>query len=568
MKKKTILLALGATLCTMLNAQTNAPATAPAEAAEPQAQATDVTIDSLEVKQPFVADPQQPENYLRLYIKAGYAAMFDNLGVNNKNGAADLSNRMLLGGPGAGIGFGYDFEYKVFRLNTGVEFNYLRSTSRYAFDATRNMTVNQGGTPIPMTYNYRFGYLNETRNLMHVGIPVLVGAQFNKFFFMVGARAGYNLSANATTSGNYDVTAYDPTLIQTLGNDPALGLQLYDLNPSKHKIDLKQPELSVLAEVGLDLDEWLQYKPKKKRKGRNVKPTFKESLHYKISLFAEYSVLNQNVTAADNNLVKFNGANVPVSEVNTVFAMPTANGTAALNNLFCGVKFAIQYQLPHKKPVTPPVKKPRVVKERTEHARTQVQAALKGMVYNSETTMPLQADVILTDSTGQQVFSGPSDSIKGLFTTNLPAGRYHAVVNKQGYLPYEEDVVFTLEALTFYLQPVKKGNTYVLRNLYFDTNKTTIQERSEKSLNELFQFLNENKEVRIKLIGHTDSVGSDEDNQILSEGRASSVRQAMIDRGIEEERIEAEGRGESEPIDTNETEEGRQRNRRVMVEIL
>ncbi len=565
MKKKTILLALGATLCTMLNAQTVAPDPA---AAEQQATADNTIIDSIEVKQPFVADPQQPENYLRLYIKAGYAASLDNLGINNKNGAADLSNRIILGGPGAGIGFGYDFEYKVFRLNTGIEFNYLRSTSKYAFDINRDMTITQGSTNIPMKYNYRFGYLKETRNLMHIGVPVLVGAQFNKFFFMVGARAGYNLYANATTSGNYDLTAFDPTLIQTLGNDPALGLQLYDLNPTKHKIDLKQPELSVLAEVGLDLDEWLQYKPKKKRKGRNVKPTFKESLHYKVSLFAEYSVLNQNATAADNNLAKFNGSNVPISEVNTVLAMPATNGTPAMNNLFAGIKFAVQYQLPHKQPVTPPVRKPRVVTERQERTRQEVKATLKGMVYNIETQLPLKADVILTDSTGQQVFSGPSDSIKGLFTTNLPAGRYHAVVNKQGYLPYEEDVVFTLEALTFYIQPVKKGNTYVLRNLYFDTNSTTIQKRSEKSLNELFQFLNENKEVRIKLVGHTDSVGKDEDNQILSEGRATSVREAMIERGIEQERIEAEGRGESEPIDTNDTEEGRQRNRRVMVEIL
>ena len=86
-------------------------------------------------------------------------------------------------------------------------------------------------------------------------------------------------------------------------------------------------------------------------------------------------------------------------------------------------------------------------------------------------------------------------------------------------------------------------------------------------MNELFQFLDENKDVRIKLIGHTDSVGKDEDNQVLSEGRAASVRQAMIDRGIDGDRIESEGRGESEPIDTNDTEEGRQRNRRVMVEI-
>lgn len=566
MKKNILLLALGATLCTTLSAQEQSQAVS----LDSLLKAEGKIQDSIEAQPRFTADPQQPENYLRLYIKAGYAATFDNIGVANKkdNTAALLSNQMLLGGPGAGIGFGYDFEYKVFRFSTGVEFNYLRSTSKYAFDAVRpNMNITQDGNVIPMDYNYRFGYLKETRNFMHVGIPIMLGAQFDRYFFMIGARAGYNLSANATTSGNYDVTAFDKTLIQTLGNDPALGLGLYTLDPSKHKIDMKQPELSLLAEFGLDLDEWLQYKPKKKRKGRNVKPTFRESLHYKISAFAEYSLLNGNATKGDNNLVRFDGTAVPATEVNTVFAMPTSTGVSALNNLFVGIKFAIQYQLPHKQPVTPPVRKPRVVKQREERARKEVKATLKGMVYNIETQLPLEADIILTDSTGQQVFSGPSDSIKGLFSTNLPAGHYHAVINKQGYLPYEEDVEFVLEALTFYIQPVKKGNTYVLRNLYFDTNATTIQDRSENSLNELFQFLDENKDVRIKLIGHTDSVGKDEDNQVLSEGRAASVRQAMIDRGIDGDRIESEGRGESEPIDTNDTEEGRQRNRRVMVEI-
>lgn len=566
MKNKFILLALGASLSTTLfaqevNNQNNVQL-------PPDSVLLQLAADSVATPK-FVADPQQVENYLRLYVKAGYAAMFDNIGVVDKSGTAtDLSNKMLLGGPGAGIGFGYDLEYKLFRFSTGVEFNYLRSTSKYAFDVLRpNMIITQNGTDIPMDYTYRFGYLNETRNLMHVGIPILVGMQFDRWFFMVGARGGYNLTANATTKGDYDVTAFDKTLIQTLGNDPALGLQTYQLDPSKHKIALKQPEVSVLAEFGVDLDEWLQYKPKKKRRGRNAKPTFRESLHYKVSAFAEYSILNSNATAVDGNLAKFNG--VPISEVNTVFAMPTTGGSAAnLNNLFVGVKFAIQYQLPHKKPVVPPVKKPRTVKHREEHARQAVTAKLNGIVYNAETTLPLQADIILTDSIGQQVFSGSSDSLKGVFKTDLPAGKYHAVINKQGYLPFEEDVEFSLEALQFFIQPVKKGNTYVIRNLYFDTNLTTIQERSEESLNELFTFLNENKNIRIKLIGHTDAVGKDEDNQKLSEGRAESVRQAMIERGIDEGRIEAEGRGESEPIDTNDTEEGRQRNRRVMVEIL
>ena len=84
----------------------------------------------------------------------------------------------------------------------------------------------------------------------------------------------------------------------------------------------------------------------------------------------------------------------------------------------------------------------------------------------------------------------------------------------------------------------------------------------------MYMFLERNKDVRIKIIGHTDSVGSDAANQKLSEGRAAAVREDLIKRGILADRIEAEGRGESQPVDTNETEEGRQNNRRVEIEIL
>ena len=519
-------------------------------------------------------EPEKLTNYLRLYGKVGYAAMLDNTSIVNKKSDANvsplLSNRLIPGGPGLGIGFGYDLEYRYLRFSTGIELNWLRSTSKYAFDANRPMAVYQNEQPLNMLYTYRFGYLNETRNIVHVGVPVLIGAQFDRYFFMVGARAGYNILGNATTFGNYDVTAYDPQLIQTLGNNQQLGLQTYSLDKHKHKLDLKQPELSVLAEFGVDLDEWLQYVPKKKKKGRNAKPSFRESLHYKVSLFAEYEVLNQNGMAKNNNAVEFASANtVPVSDVNTVLSIPDASGNlGALNNLFVGAKFAIQFQIPEKKPVAPPVKKPRPVKQRQEQKRTEVSTHLNGMVYNAETMRPLKADIIINDMEGFQQFASESDSLKGTFKTTLPVGKYHIVINKQGYMPFEDDVEFSVEALTFYLQPVKRGNTYTIRNLYFDTNATTIQPQSEKSLNDLFTFLKENPEVRIKLIGHTDSVGKDEDNQVLSDGRAKSVRQEMINRGIEEDRMEAEGRGESEPIDTNDTEEGRQHNRRVVVEIL
>ncbi|MBQ0118369.1 MAG: OmpA family protein, partial [Bacteroidales bacterium] len=121
---------------------------------------------------------------------------------------------------------------------------------------------------------------------------------------------------------------------------------------------------------------------------------------------------------------------------------------------------------------------------------------------------------------------------------------------------------------TFTLEPIVKKRKIILHDLYFATNSVVILPESEKGLQDLYDLLNENPEVRIRITGHTDSVGSDKDNQKLSEGRANSVRDDMIRRGIDESRIEAEGKGESEPIDTNDTEEGRAKNRRVEFVIL
>ena len=107
-----------------------------------------------------------------------------------------------------------------------------------------------------------------------------------------------------------------------------------------------------------------------------------------------------------------------------------------------------------------------------------------------------------------------------------------------------------------------------MHNLFFATNETKILPQSEAGLQDLFTLLNENPKIRIRITGHTDNVGNDRDNQILSEGRAQSIRQEMIDRGISPTRIEAEGKGETMPIDTNDTEEGRQNNRRVEFVVL
>jgi outer membrane protein OmpA-like peptidoglycan-associated protein len=82
------------------------------------------------------------------------------------------------------------------------------------------------------------------------------------------------------------------------------------------------------------------------------------------------------------------------------------------------------------------------------------------------------------------------------------------------------------------------------------------------------RMLQENGHIHLNVTGHTDSIGSDAYNQKLSERRAKSVVGHLIDNGIAGERLVAEGVGESQPVATNETEAGRQQNRRVQVKII
>jgi outer membrane protein OmpA-like peptidoglycan-associated protein len=107
-----------------------------------------------------------------------------------------------------------------------------------------------------------------------------------------------------------------------------------------------------------------------------------------------------------------------------------------------------------------------------------------------------------------------------------------------------------------------------MRDIYFATGKTQILSSSETALAELYNLLRARPKQRIRIIGHTDDIGSDRANQTLSEGRCQSVRQEMINRGIAEDRIDIEGRGEKDPIVPNDSDEHRQMNRRVEIVLL
>ena len=288
-------------------------------------------------------------SYFNLGLRLGYAAMMDKInGSYMGAGTLNQSNALqqLKGGPGAGLDITYNLEYGHFLFETGLDFRFLNSTSAYGFQATRK-DLTYGAT-----YTYLFDDLREMRNMLEIGLPLMFGAQFNRFYFLVGAKVHYGLPMGYSQKGLYDIVVNDPAMLEPYG------MGIHELNgQTNQKMAFKQPDVSVAAEIGIDLDEWLQAQPDPKAKKAKVKPGQRlpfgrEHVHYRVGLFAEYGVLNTNNTPMANP-VEFATNSTTVQNTNTLLAM---NGDTKLTNLFVGAKFTIQFEVPGKKarPVPPP----------------------------------------------------------------------------------------------------------------------------------------------------------------------------------------------------------------------
>ena len=184
-------------------------------------------------------------------------------------------------------------------------------------------------------------------------------------------------------------------------------------------------------------------------------------------------------------------------------------------------------------------------------------------IYDVETQEPIEATVRLTSTNDSVALYTAQSADDGFIETPLTEGDYIAHLNAQGYMPKDDTLHFVRDTFDLYMQHIKEGIKVKIENLFFATNKTYILPQSEQAMSDLANFLLENPSVKIHIVGHTDAVGTDEANQILSEGRANSVRNDLIKRGVAADRMTAEGKGEREFVADNDTEEGRQLNRRV-----
>lgn len=162
----------------------------------------------------------------------------------------------------------------------------------------------------------------------------------------------------------------------------------------------------------------------------------------------------------------------------------------------------------------------------------------------------------------------------GKYEKELPGlGWYMITAIAEGYLNAVDSVQADTEENTpllkdLYLAPIEVGLTVRLKNIYFDFDRATLKSESFTELNKVVDFLKQNSSVEIEISGHTDSKGSDDYNLNLSQGRSQSVVDYIVSQGIESYRLTAHGYGETKPIDSNDTEEGRANNRRVEFTVV
>lgn len=204
---------------------------------------------------------------------------------------------------------------------------------------------------------------------------------------------------------------------------------------------------------------------------------------------------------------------------------------------------------------------------------------VRGVITDAKTGAPLAGTPITVENygTGESIVQYQSLE-SGQYLFPLPAGNvYRISAEHQGYLFKSE--VFEVPEMTLYkrlvrdiaLEPIPTKITVPLKTsltVLFDFDKADLRPESKPELERAIRFINQNPGKKFEISAHTDALGTDEYNLDLSERRASAVKDYLTQHGVNEGIIIAKGYGESQPIDTNETPEGRQRNRRVELRVI
>jgi len=233
-----------------------------------------------------------------------------------------------------------------------------------------------------------------------------------------------------------------------------------------------------------------------------------------------------------------------------------------MKKLFYFLFFTTLYSQTHAQ-ITPPVNLPK-------------DAKVEGTIVNMRTKEPQNNELIIFRSDkNSNEYQAISDD-KGKFSTRLPAGAKYEIFI-MGFKDSASYNIMDIPALAvnaYYKNPFVVNiefdppKSFVLDNVEFDFGKATLRPESYATLDDLVEYLTRKSDDKIEIGGHTDNIGTEARNRILSLERAKSIVSYLVAKGINPDRLTSKGYGSMEPIEENTTEAGRQKNRRTEVKIL
>jgi outer membrane protein OmpA-like peptidoglycan-associated protein/tetratricopeptide (TPR) repeat protein len=214
--------------------------------------------------------------------------------------------------------------------------------------------------------------------------------------------------------------------------------------------------------------------------------------------------------------------------------------------------------------------------EKTVEIKDNQITIIKGKILDDISLAPIGATLEITDNAKNEVIAEfESNSATGKYLISLPSGKnYGITVKAAGYLFHSENL--NIPPTTIYqeiekdikLKKMEVGSTIVLNNIFFDFDKSTLRDESFPELERLLKLLNDFPTLKIEISGHTDNKGSAAYNKTLSENRAKTVVDYLVGKGIVKDRLTFMGYGFDKPVATNDTDEGRQLNRRTEFKII
>lgn len=215
------------------------------------------------------------------------------------------------------------------------------------------------------------------------------------------------------------------------------------------------------------------------------------------------------------------------------------------------------------------ISKPIIVEEKSL-------TVFKGKVLDAITKEPIKAEIeIILNETGKVYTSFFSNSATGKFLLSLPSGNNYGIsVTAEGYLFHSENFdlpkgdCFNNVSRDVELKNIKVGSNITLRNVFFNTGKWQVKDDSYSELSRLVLLLNEIPSLKIEISGHTDNLGAEYFNELLSQRRADAIVSYLVGNGIDEKRLSSKGYGQSNPIESNNTAMGRASNRRTEFKII